>query len=213
MASLILLPPSPVYIGPDKTDSSLPIAPRAVMPNPSAPSVAFPGVPDDEHEIRKIMIKNNITFSLIVFMNSFLIGKYLLILISFFYKKLKDIIMVFFPYMRDFSKRLRSEIEYIGLTQKEFAEKAGIKKRALDGYVRSQQSMPPADTAVKIAAALGLSVEYLVTGSEYRQSVDISGYLQFRDLLDDLTVLPDETLNPIKAVIRAFAENERKKQE
>ncbi|MDR0503841.1 MAG: helix-turn-helix domain-containing protein [Treponema sp.] len=115
--------------------------------------------------------------------------------------------------MRDFSKRLRSEIEYIGLTQKEFAEKAGIKKRALDGYVRSQQSMPPADTAVKIAAALGLSVEYLVTGSEYRQSVDISGYLQFRDLLDDLTVLPDETLNPIKAVIRAFAENERKKQE
>jgi len=121
--------------------------------------------------------------------------------------------MVFFPYMRDFSKRLRSEIEYIGLTQKEFAEKAGIKKRALDGYVRSQQSMPPADTAVKIAAALGLSVEYLVTGSEYRQSVDISGYLQFKDLLDDLTVLPDETLNPIKAVIRAFAENERKKQE
>ncbi|MDR2716941.1 MAG: helix-turn-helix domain-containing protein [Treponema sp.] len=113
--------------------------------------------------------------------------------------------------MSDFSKRLRSEIEYIGLNQKEFAAKAGIKKRALDAYLRAQQSMPPADTAVKIAAALGLSVEYLVTGKEYRQSVDISQYLQFRDILDDLAVLPGEILEPIKAVIKAFANGERKK--
>jgi transcriptional regulator with XRE-family HTH domain len=113
--------------------------------------------------------------------------------------------------MTEFSKRLRSEIEYIGLNQKEFAAKAGIKKRALDAYLRTQQSMPPADTAVKIASALGLSVEYLVTGKEYRQSVDISSYLQYRDILDDLAVLPDETLEPIKAVIKAFADNERRR--
>jgi transcriptional regulator with XRE-family HTH domain len=115
--------------------------------------------------------------------------------------------------MSDFSKRLRSEIEYIGLNQKEFAAKAGIKKRALDAYLRAQQSMPPADTAVKIAAALGLSVEYLVTGKEYKQSVDISPYLQYRDILDDLVVLPNEILGPIKAVIKAFADNERKTKE
>jgi len=113
--------------------------------------------------------------------------------------------------MTDFSKRLRSEIDYIGLTQKEFAAKAGIKKRALDAYLRTQQSMPPADTAVKIAQTLGLSVEYLVTGREYRQSVDISGYLRFRDILDDLAILPNEIIEPIKAVVRAFADNERKK--
>ena len=113
--------------------------------------------------------------------------------------------------MTNFSKRLRSEIEYIGLTQKEFAAKAGVKKRALDAYLRTQQSMPPADTAVKIAAALGLSVEYLVTGSDSRQSVDISKYLQFRDLLDDLAILPEETLDTIKTVIKTFADKERKK--
>jgi len=112
--------------------------------------------------------------------------------------------------MSDFSNRLRSEIEYIGLNQKEFAAKIGLKKRTLDTYLGIQKSMPPADTAVKIASALGLSVEYLVTGKEYRQSVDISQYLQFRDLLDDLSVLPEETLNPIKAVIKAFAENQRR---
>jgi len=54
--------------------------------------------------------------------------------------------------MTSFSKRLHSEIEYIGLNRKEFAAKAGIKKRALDAYLGPQQSMPPADIAVKIAA-------------------------------------------------------------
>jgi transcriptional regulator with XRE-family HTH domain len=114
--------------------------------------------------------------------------------------------------MPNFLFFFRSEIEYIGLNRKEFAAKAGIKKRALDAYLGAQQSMPPADIAVKIASALGLSVEYLVTGKEYRQTVDISGYLQFRYMLDDLAVLPDEILEPIKAVVKAFANNERKKQ-
>jgi len=119
--------------------------------------------------------------------------------------------MLFFQYMPDFAQRLRSEIEYIGLNRKEFAAKAGIKKRALDAYLGAQQSMPPADTAVKIASALGVSVEYLVTGKEYQKSIDISGYLQFKDILDDLAVLPDEILGTLKTVIKTFAENERKK--
>jgi len=113
--------------------------------------------------------------------------------------------------MTNFSKRLRSEIEYIGLTQKEFAAIAGIKKRALDAYLRAQQSMPPADTAVKMASALGVSVEYLITGKEYQQNTDISKYLQYKDLLDDISELPEETIDILKSVIRAFAENEHKK--
>jgi len=113
--------------------------------------------------------------------------------------------MIFSQQMPEFAKRLRSEIEYRGFTQKEFAAKAGIKKRALDAYLGPQQSMPPADIIVRMASALGLSVEYLVTGKEYRQSVDISNYLRFRDLLDDLLILPDEILEPIKAMIKTAA--------
>ena len=113
--------------------------------------------------------------------------------------------------MSVFSKRLRSEINYIGLNLKEFAAKAGIQKRALDAYLGQQQSMPPADSAVKIASALGVSVEYLVTGREYHQSTDISDYIRFREILDDLIILPDEILDPIKATIKAFANSERKK--
>jgi ribosome-binding protein aMBF1 (putative translation factor) len=37
--------------------------------------------------------------------------------------------------MPNFSDRIRSAIEYAYLNQKEFAAKAGIKKRALDGYL------------------------------------------------------------------------------
>jgi transcriptional regulator with XRE-family HTH domain len=119
--------------------------------------------------------------------------------------------MLLFENMTEFSQRLRSEIEYIGLNQKEFAAKTGIKKRTLDTYLRAQQSMPPADTAVKIATALGVSVEYLVTGKAYRQTVDISGYLRFRDILDDLAILPDEILESVKAMIKTAANNERRK--
>lgn len=111
--------------------------------------------------------------------------------------------------MTIFSKRLSSEIDYLGLNRKEFAAKSNIKKRALDAYLGPQQSMPPADTAVKIAAALGVSVEYLVTGKEYKQTIDISRYIQFKEILDDLAVLPEETFEPIKAVIKSFAERAR----
>ena len=119
--------------------------------------------------------------------------------------------MIFFFNMSDFAHRLRSEIEYIGLSQKEFAAKAGIKKRALDAYLGVQKSMPPADIAVKMASVLGLSTEYLVTGIEYQQSIDISNYLKYRDILDNLEILSIEILSPIKAMIRSAADFERKK--
>jgi transcriptional regulator with XRE-family HTH domain len=69
-----------------------------------------------------------------------------------------------------FTERLRSEIEYAGISQKELAERAGIKKRAFDMYVGLQESMPPADVAVRLAQELGISVEYLVTGKEPDES-------------------------------------------
>jgi transcriptional regulator with XRE-family HTH domain len=115
--------------------------------------------------------------------------------------------------MLDFAERLRSEIDYACLSQKEFAAKAGIKKRALDMYLGVQKSMPPADIAVKIASTLGISVEYLITGKEAHASVDISKYIQFRDVLDDLLLLPQEIFIPIKTMIEAAANQERKKNE
>ena len=64
----------------------------------------------------------------------------------------------------DFRDRLRDQIEYCGLLDKEVAARAGISKRAIDSYVGSRGCIPSADIAVKIAKVLGTSVEYLVTG-------------------------------------------------
>ena len=65
-----------------------------------------------------------------------------------------------------FGENLKQELSYSGMLKKELAEKSGVHKRAIDTYVRTNSSMPPADSAVKIARALGVTVEYLVTGED-----------------------------------------------
>jgi transcriptional regulator with XRE-family HTH domain len=69
---------------------------------------------------------------------------------------------------RNFRQNLRDELAYQDLTVKELAAKSGVAKAALDCYVGKQASVPPATTAVKIARALGVSVEYLVSGQKER---------------------------------------------
>ncbi|MDR0494203.1 MAG: helix-turn-helix transcriptional regulator [Treponema sp.] len=63
-----------------------------------------------------------------------------------------------------FRKALRDELDFQGLTVKELAAKSAIAKGALDSYLGKQASIPPADTAVRIANTLGVTVEYLING-------------------------------------------------
>ncbi|MCL2138467.1 MAG: helix-turn-helix domain-containing protein [Treponema sp.] len=65
-----------------------------------------------------------------------------------------------------FKENLKSELIYSGILVKELSAKTGIKKHTLDNYLNTHNSIPNAVTAVKIARALGVSVEYLVTGTE-----------------------------------------------
>ena len=66
-----------------------------------------------------------------------------------------------------FRENLKQELEFNGMLVKELALAAGVHKRALDTYLLSEKaSMPPADVAVRIAQALGVSVESLVIGEE-----------------------------------------------
>jgi len=73
-----------------------------------------------------------------------------------------------------FGENLKQELTYTGMLKKELAAASGVHKRAIDTYVRTNSSMPPADTAVKIAKALGVTVEYLVTGEEPSINDEIS---------------------------------------
>lgn len=101
----------------------------------------------------------------------------------------------------NFKTRLKEEMEYRGIQHKELAAKAEIKPRALLTYVAANPSMPPADVAVKIAKALGVSVEYLVTGEDYLHN---SKYSEIQDVVKDLSNLNKEELNIIKKMIHAL---------
>ena len=65
-----------------------------------------------------------------------------------------------------FKQTLRSELDFQDIKVKELALRTGISQRTLEGYLSARSSIPPADVAVKIAQALNVSVEYLVTGNE-----------------------------------------------
>ena len=66
-----------------------------------------------------------------------------------------------------FKANLKSELQYKAMMVKELSSLTGIKRHTLDNYLNTHNSIPNAEAAVKIAQALGVSVEYLVTGSEY----------------------------------------------
>ena len=65
-----------------------------------------------------------------------------------------------------FRENLKSELTYSGLLVKELAAQTGLKKHTIDNYLSVRGRMPSADAAVRIARVLGVSVEYLVTGSD-----------------------------------------------
>jgi transcriptional regulator with XRE-family HTH domain len=73
-----------------------------------------------------------------------------------------------------FKENLKAELTYSGMMVKELSAITGIKKHTLDNYLNTHNSIPSAEAAVRIAQALGVTVEYLVTGNEKRQEKTIS---------------------------------------
>ncbi|MCR5764994.1 MAG: helix-turn-helix domain-containing protein [Treponema sp.] len=92
-----------------------------------------------------------------------------------------------------FRENLKEEMEYQGLTTKELAEKSGVGKRTLDHYLMVNPQEPGVYNAQKIAKALKVSVEYLVTGKEYKSTVAVTG--EKLDFINSFQKLPvDERL-------------------
>ena len=62
------------------------------------------------------------------------------------------------------AEALQGKLAGVAVTTAEGSPDADVKIRALDMYLGTQGSMPPADVAVRLAKALNVTVEYLVTG-------------------------------------------------
>ena len=65
-----------------------------------------------------------------------------------------------------FAENLRDELEYQGMQVKELAEKTGISINTLNKYRPGSTVVPTVDNALKIAKVLGVSLDYLATGSD-----------------------------------------------
>lgn len=111
--------------------------------------------------------------------------------------------------MNSFRENLRSELNFQGLTVKELSAKTGIIKGTLDNYLGIRASIPPADIAVKIAQALNVSVEYLVTGKNEKQKSPtfIQINPETKSILTDLDSIPQNIQKTIKNLIHQTAES------
>jgi transcriptional regulator with XRE-family HTH domain len=83
-----------------------------------------------------------------------------------------------------FKENLKSELTYSGMLVKELAEKSGVAKYSIDNYLNKRGQVPSVEVGVKIAQALGVTVEYLVTGAE-SQVQQSGGIGKLYDRLDD----------------------------
>jgi len=71
-----------------------------------------------------------------------------------------------------FRENLKEQLSFSGMYVKELAALSGVKKKTIDTYLNVHNCMPSADAAVAIAQALGVSVEYLVTGKDAKLKTD-----------------------------------------
>ncbi|MDR0590027.1 MAG: helix-turn-helix domain containing protein, partial [Spirochaetaceae bacterium] len=85
----------------------------------------------------------------------------------------------------------------------------GVSRHTLDNYLNVRGHIPSADIAVKIARALGVSVEYLVTGEEIKRekaAVDREPLV----LPENIRLLSETDRRLIYGIIQLFC-NQRKK--
>ena len=101
-----------------------------------------------------------------------------------------------------FKENLQDEIAYQGLMVKELAAKAGLQPSSISNYLKKNSSVPSADIAVKIAKALGVSVEYLVTGDE-----PLCSTTEVRRLAEKIALMSVRDRRCVAALINAMACN------
>ena len=110
-----------------------------------------------------------------------------------------------------FRENLRDIIEYKGLRTKELSALTNINKRTIDSYLDNRAVIPNAEVAVKLAKALGTTVEFLVTGEDsvnHEQKIysDFDTYRKYRKIVNELEKLSPELLKSIEAMIHTASE-------
>ena len=115
-----------------------------------------------------------------------------------------------------FKENVKYELGCRDMMIKELAVLSGISRRTLDNYLRENESQPTVENAVKIAKALGVTTEYLVTGNESDKNVkrtapelpklDMNLCKKYYSTIQKLNEMPDNTKNLLWKLISEWKE-------
>ena len=108
--------------------------------------------------------------------------------------------------MSDFWKRVDEELDYKGMNRKALSKEVGFSVGNVGKGIQLGSS-PSADTAVKIAQVLGVSVEYLVNGTnksteknQENEELQLKLYRKYHDLINKCEKLPPEQVQLLSQV-------------
>jgi transcriptional regulator with XRE-family HTH domain len=118
---------------------------------------------------------------------------------------------MYFDFM-GFRENLKSELIYQDIRVKELAYKSGINPRTIEQYLSAAAKMPSAENAVKIANALGVTVEYLVTGKDQSENPQKSEehknqiflYKKYCGLINQAEHLNEEQLKAVENLMKTI---------
>lgn len=99
--------------------------------------------------------------------------------------------------MSNFWRRVDEELEYKGISRTYLAKECGFSLTNIGQGIKLG-STPSAETAVKIAKVLDVSVEYLVTGAEGSKRQENT---EIDQILRDIRHLSSDDLNIAKTVV------------
>jgi transcriptional regulator with XRE-family HTH domain len=103
-----------------------------------------------------------------------------------------------------FRDNLRETLDFIDMQQKELAAKTGLSQKTIENYVKKGASIPTADKAVLIAQALGVTVEYLVTGKENAYKELAILLAKHKEIIDILSKLDNYNYKVIVSMARTL---------
>ena len=106
-----------------------------------------------------------------------------------------------------FKENLKEQLSFSGMYVKELAALSGVKKQTIDSYLNTHSCMPSADAAVAIAKALGVSVEFLITGNETKKQC-ICYPIEARIIAEIIAQLGERNRKMAVAIIKSMKKQE-----
>lgn len=101
-----------------------------------------------------------------------------------------------------FKDNLREELKYQDIRIKELSDKTQISIGTLNHYLAEKNSEPTVENAVRIAQALNVSVEYLVTGKNLSSNeVNIALVKKYYDFIKKIDSLQPESFKALETLV------------